>query len=121
MPDEKSIKQRLKDEITGGVLPEGAPVPSEYELASRFGVTRHQAREALRELAIEGYILRSQGRRSVVAPAGRRSGTIPLFGSKTVALALQELDTRHNMDIFRGAIGSLSEAGYDSVSYNLRF
>lgn len=47
-------------------LPEGRPVPSERELATRFGVSRETVRQALRELLVAGRIER-RGRGTVVS------------------------------------------------------
>ncbi|MFE1591711.1 GntR family transcriptional regulator [Nocardia sp. NPDC058705] len=47
-------------------LAEGDPVPSERDLATRFGVARETVRQALRELLVEGRI-RRQGRGTVVS------------------------------------------------------
>ncbi|WP_410869852.1 GntR family transcriptional regulator [Nocardia sp. A7] len=47
-------------------LDEGDPVPSERDLATRFGVARETVRQALRELLVEGRI-RRQGRGTVVS------------------------------------------------------
>ncbi|MFJ2839007.1 MULTISPECIES: GntR family transcriptional regulator [Nocardia] len=47
-------------------LDEGDPVPSERDLATRFGVARETVRQALRELLVEGRI-RRRGRGTVVS------------------------------------------------------
>ncbi|MFE3546651.1 GntR family transcriptional regulator [Nocardia sp. NPDC059177] len=47
-------------------LAEGDPVPSERDLATRFGVARETVRQALRELLVEGRI-RRKGRGTVVS------------------------------------------------------
>jgi GntR family transcriptional regulator len=47
-------------------LTEGDPVPSERDLATRFGVARETVRQALRELLVEGRI-RRQGRGTVIS------------------------------------------------------
>ncbi|MFD3506905.1 GntR family transcriptional regulator [Nocardia sp. NPDC058666] len=47
-------------------LDEGDPVPSERDLAARFGVARETVRHALRELLVEGRI-RRRGRGTVVS------------------------------------------------------
>lgn len=47
-------------------LGEGDPVPSERDLAARFGVARETVRQALRELLVEGKI-RRRGRGTVVS------------------------------------------------------
>lgn len=48
-------------------LGEGASMPSERELAARFGMARETVRQALWELLVEGRIRRRHGRATVVA------------------------------------------------------
>lgn len=58
-----------KIEITALIdaLGEGATVPSERELAARFGIARETVRQALQELLVEGRVRRRHGRATVVA------------------------------------------------------
>ncbi|MFJ4845374.1 MULTISPECIES: GntR family transcriptional regulator [unclassified Streptomyces] len=58
------VKTRLEELL--GELGEGVPLPTERELAARFGVARETVRQALRELLIQGR-LRRRGRATVVA------------------------------------------------------
>lgn len=50
----------LRDDIYGGVLPYGASVPTEHELAARFGVSRITARRSLQELASANLVERKR-------------------------------------------------------------
>gem|GEM_PF-504633 len=120
-PIYECIKQDLRDRIDSGELAEGASVPSEYQLAEQLAVSRHQTRQALRELELEGYILRSQGRRSVVAPASRRARAVSVPGPGTVAVALQQLDTTHVRRIFEGFVAQAALHDVQYVLYSLRF
>ncbi|MCS6878871.1 MAG: histidine utilization repressor [Geminicoccaceae bacterium] len=61
------IKETIRAEIASGRLAPGARVPSEHELVRRFGVSRMTAHRALRELALEGVIVRTVGAGSFVA------------------------------------------------------
>ncbi|MEU1617928.1 GntR family transcriptional regulator [Streptomyces sp. NPDC005722] len=58
------VKTRLEELL--GELGEDVPLPTERELAARFGVARETVRQALRELLIQGR-LRRRGRATVVA------------------------------------------------------
>ncbi len=51
----------LRDQIATGVFDGDAKVPSEHELAERFGVSRITAKRALDELAAEGLVSRRRG------------------------------------------------------------
>jgi GntR family phosphonate transport system transcriptional regulator len=50
----KTIAETLSDEIAQGHYARGARLPTEAELAARFGVNRHTVRHALGELADRG-------------------------------------------------------------------
>ena len=118
----ETIKEELRTLIVSGRLPEGAPVPSEHELATRFGVNRNHTRLVLRDLAVEGYILRTRGRRSVVAPgATERDGASSLYGCTTIALLRPEPVTQFCQDVASGFTLRATEEGLQTVSYNLRF
>jgi GntR family transcriptional regulator, transcriptional repressor for pyruvate dehydrogenase complex len=64
----------LRREIVAGQFEAGANLPTEKELAERFGVSRAPVREAIRVLETEGLIDTSQGARKgprVRAPSAR--------------------------------------------------
>ncbi|WP_102107897.1 GntR family transcriptional regulator [Oceaniglobus roseus] len=56
----------LRDEIAGGLLPEGAMLPGEQRLAEQHGVSRVTVRRALDALARDGLIEKRGGSGSVV-------------------------------------------------------
>lgn len=60
------VKQDLKDRVTSGRLTEGDFLPTEPALCAEFGVSRITLRRAVKELCDEGYLLRQQGRGTVV-------------------------------------------------------
>lgn len=62
-PKYREIADSLLTQITHGDLPPGAEVPSERELAERYGVARMTARAALRELERAGVITPGRPRR----------------------------------------------------------
>jgi DNA-binding FadR family transcriptional regulator len=53
---------RLVQTIRLGVVPPGESLPPERELAARYAVSRDTVREAIRELADTGYLVRRRGR-----------------------------------------------------------
>ncbi|MGH7042393.1 MAG: phosphonate metabolism transcriptional regulator PhnF [Acetobacteraceae bacterium] len=63
----REIAERLRAEIAAGTPAPSARLPSEAELARRFGVNRHTLRRALEELARAGLIQIAQGRGSFVS------------------------------------------------------
>jgi len=56
-----AIHAHLRDAILAGTLGPGDPVPSERELAARFGVHRHAVREAVKRLQQARLVEVSQG------------------------------------------------------------
>ena len=59
----------------------GDPLPTEVELAARFGVSRMTARQAVQNLAAEGLVRRRRGAGTFVAPRPmhRREGSLMSF------------------------------------------
>lgn len=69
-PRHAEIAQALREQIRSGQLAPGAPVPSEAQLTSRYGVSRGTVRQALSALRAEGLIAGGRGRVPVVRRAG---------------------------------------------------
>ena len=67
-PLSEGISDRLIEMIATGELKVNDPLPSEAELASRFGVSKPVVREALRQLSMFGLIEIRQGRVARVKP-----------------------------------------------------
>ena len=61
-PASRRIADELREQITRGDLPPGGRLPSERELARRYGTARNTAREALGILAAEGLVVAQHGR-----------------------------------------------------------
>ncbi|MCX7568587.1 GntR family transcriptional regulator [Tumebacillus sp. DT12] len=55
------VIDRIKDQSANGEWPPGTRLPSEFELAKLFGVSRATLREALRVLEEEGVVVRRHG------------------------------------------------------------
>lgn len=74
----RSIADSLQSEIAEGLYPPGAKLPTEADLALRFGVNRHTVRHALASLAEAGLVLARRGAGVFAAsrptdyPLGRR-------------------------------------------------
>lgn len=65
VPKYYEVRQWLRQQIDG--LPPGTPVPPERTLSERFNISRTTVRQALHDLAVEGRIVRMQGRGTFVA------------------------------------------------------
>jgi GntR family phosphonate transport system transcriptional regulator len=55
------IADELRREITAGLVHAGAKLPSESELAQRFGVNRHTVRQAVASLASDQLVIARRG------------------------------------------------------------
>jgi GntR family transcriptional regulator len=75
MPGQTLLADRLRDElleeITTSHLAPGTKLPTEGELAKRFGVSRATVREAVGGLVEAGYVIRRRGSGSYVAERRR--------------------------------------------------
>lgn len=63
----REIGVALIDEIDTGVLQPGVRLPSDEDLAARFGVNRHTVRKALTHLQSEGLLRSERGRGTFVS------------------------------------------------------
>lgn len=62
----RRIESALSEEIVNGAYPPGARLPTEMQLAARFGANRHTIRRAVRELKERGLVRVEQGRGTFV-------------------------------------------------------
>ena len=69
-PAYKAVSAEIERIIVSGELEPGAPLPTEQELAQKFGVNRSTLREAIRQVEQEGLVERREGRRLFVALPG---------------------------------------------------
>lgn len=65
LPKYYELRQWLRQHIDG--LPPGTPVQPERALSEQFNISRTTVRQALHDLAVEGRIVRMQGRGTFVA------------------------------------------------------
>ena len=68
------VKDALKDQIDSGAALPGAQLPGEPELCRIFDVSRTVIRQALRDMELEGLIVRQKGRGTFVAEPKLREG-----------------------------------------------
>jgi DNA-binding GntR family transcriptional regulator len=74
-----SIRDQLASEITAGVYPAGALLPSIREIMERWEVSTTTARKALDELAAAGFA-RKEGTRGHISTGGPQPGPAPAVG-----------------------------------------
>lgn len=93
IPQHRRLYEILRRHITDGVYSEGDLLPSENELCRLYGMTRPTVRQALSTLSNDGYIIRYQGKGSVVKRHPREIGILSVSGT-TSALRDRNLKTR---------------------------
>lgn len=118
-PVYKGIKNELKEMIERGELPEGARIESEIALAKRLGVNRAQTRQALRELQLEGYLVRRRGSGTFVAPLSNGPSVVKMGGMRSIAIVIPKNIVGHSRHIVQGFMHRASEEDCQVITYNL--
>lgn len=100
------VAEQLLQLILDETFPAGDALPSESELATRFGVSRLTVREAIRSLASTRVIHVQQGRSSVINPAsqwspldGRLLAARSRAGSDPLLLPRRLLEARRAVEV----------------------
>lgn len=75
IPKFKSIKNYLLNSIASGEFPPGAQIPTELELAKKFGVSRMTVNRAVNDLTTQNVLTRTPGKGTFVT--GQKSATSP--------------------------------------------
>jgi GntR family transcriptional regulator, transcriptional repressor for pyruvate dehydrogenase complex len=76
----QALADHLREQILGGHIPEGSPLPNERDLGGSTGLSRGSVREALRMLEVEGLLS--------VKPGRNGGSTIRLPGTDGVSRSL---------------------------------
>src|SRR3954468_9620679 len=76
LPAYEQVKAHVKQRIGSGEWRAGDTVPSEAALMQQFGISRMTVNRALRELAVEGLVVRVQGSGTKVAQLHRISSRL---------------------------------------------
>lgn len=92
IPQYRRLYEILRKHITDGVYKEGDLLPSENELCQLYGMTRPTVRQSLGTLANDGYIIKHQGKGSIVHHLPREIGILSVSGT-TSALGDRNLKT----------------------------
>jgi len=91
----QAVQQALEEAILSGELAPGQPLPTETELAEKFGVTRHTVREGMRALEQSGLVKRDVGRRLHVT----RPKHDALASQSSRALMMQQVSFRELWEV----------------------
>jgi DNA-binding GntR family transcriptional regulator len=93
IPRYRKLYEILRKHILEGVYSEGDLLPSENELCRLFGMTRPTVRQSLGALANDGYIIKHQGKGSIVHSLPKEIGILSVSGT-TSAVGDRNLRTR---------------------------
>ncbi len=118
-PVYEDIKRLLRTRIENGELVNGERVPSEYELARQLGVSRHRTRQALRELEVEGYVLRRRGSGTYVAPVPSRISIAETGMANTVVISFPKFESKYARRVVEGFMAYMGQAGIPTIAYHL--
>ncbi len=93
IPQYKKLYEILRRHITNGAYEEGSLLPSENELCAVHGVTRPTVRQALEALVRDGFIIKKQGKGSIVKKLPQDIGILSISGTAS-AIGQQYLKTQ---------------------------
>lgn len=93
VPQYRKLYEQLRQLIEAGVYKKGDLLPSENELCAANNLTRPTVRNALDMLVNEGFIMRQQGKGSIVQGKPKGIGILSLSGT-TSAIGQENLTTR---------------------------
>lgn len=130
LPIYENIKRHIRRQIESGELQPGDRVPSEHQLSQYLGVSRSQTRQALRDLDMEGLIVRSPGRGSFVAPRVVQ-GDVPRSVLRSILVAHPAASdtyypfsggyTYYTNALMDGLIKTAQRHGFHTMFYYLNF
>lgn len=93
VPQYKKLYETLRRHILSGVYEEGSLLPSENELCAVHNLTRPTVRHALEALVQDGFILKKQGKGSIVRKPPQDIGILSISGTSS-AIGQQYLQTQ---------------------------
>ncbi len=92
VPQYRKLYELLRKHILSGVYEEGSLLPSENELCMVHGITRPTVRHALDSLVKDGFILKKQGKGSIVRKPPQNIGILSIAGTAS-AVGVRYLKT----------------------------
>jgi len=116
IPLHVQIRNILLAQIEDGRLAPGAQIPRERELGERFGVSLAPVRQALLDLAKEGYLQRVQGRGTFVRRT-KVEQKIAILSSFTESLRAEGVEGTVKLQAIIGKDGSIQSLS--SISWSV--
>lgn len=96
LPLFQQVKSHIIQRIEQGEWPSEFRIPSEHQIVKQFGISRSTAHRALRELTVEGYLVRVQGVGTFVAP---RKPHFTLLEIHSIADEITRRGGKHSCDV----------------------
>ena len=93
IPQYRRLYEILRKHILENVYKEEDLLPSENEFCQLYGMTRPTVRQALSSLANDGYIIKHQGKGSIVHHLPKEIGILSVSGT-TSAVGVRKLKTK---------------------------
>lgn len=119
VPVYEDIKVLIRRRIEKGELASGERVPSEYQLARELGVSRNRTRLALRELEVEGYVVRRRGSGTYVAPLPNRIPVADLGINRPVVISFPKFESRYSRRVVEGFMAYMGKHDVPAIAYHL--
>ena len=116
-PKHEALSDWIRDRILAGTFPIGSRLPSENELAQRFGLSRQTVRQAISTLVRENLLERRQGSGTYVSRAALDNRPVTL----NIGVITTYLDSYIFPGVIRGIDRVLSLNGYHmqlGITYN---
>ena len=107
-----TIADKLKEEIGLGVYSATGKLPTEYELVSRFNVSRQTIRQAMSSLKAEGIVYQVQGSGTYVSKTSAGGRRAPESAFKNVFVICTYISEYIFLSIIRGIESTLNGTGF---------
>ena len=108
-----TLMEEMKSDILAGRIRPGEKLPSENELSSRYGISRHTVRKALGILVGEGYVEAFQGKGTFCANVLRE-----IRGTGNIAVVTTYISDYIFPRLIQGIDDVLSDNGYSIILKN---
>lgn len=112
LPKYAQLKQEILSWIHSGELKPEQQMPTENEVAERFGLSRQTVRQAFGELEQDGWLHRVQGKGTFVASPRDRLVSSQQHEPQTIGILTTSISDYIFPHIVRGAEAALRERGY---------
>jgi len=96
LPLYRQVKRVIREQVNSDIWKPDSRIPSENDLVRAFGVSRMTVNRALRELTLEGLLVRLQGVGTFVAPRKAQSALLEI---KSISREIESRGGVHSSDV----------------------